>query len=90
MIKTKKTRLAVLVMSVVLVFSLLWGLLSFQDKAKLTAKAATETDITSTISLADMGTVEAENEVRTFFIQSNGANIRRKYIDERFCGILER
>ena len=75
MIKTKKTRLTIWVMSVVLVFSLLLGLLSFQDKAKLTAKAETETDITSTISLADMGTVEAENEVRTFFIQSNGANI---------------
>lgn len=75
MIKTKKTRLAVLVMSVVLAFSLLLGLLSFQDKATLTAKAATETDITKTISLADMGTVEAPDEVRTFFIQSNGANI---------------
>ena len=75
MIKTKKTRLAVLFMSIVLVFSLLLGLLSFQDKAKLTAKAATETDITSTISLADMGTVEAVDEVRTFFVQNNGANI---------------
>ena len=75
MIKTKKTRLAIWVMSVVLAFSLLLGLLSLQDKAKLTAKAATETDITSTISLADMGTVEAVDEVRTFFIQNNGANI---------------
>ena len=75
MLKIKKTRLAVLFMSVVLIFSLLLGLLSFQDKATLTAKAATETDITSTILLADMGTVEAENEVRTFFVQNNGANI---------------
>ena len=75
MIKTKKTRLAVLSMSIVLVFSLLLGLLSFQDKAKLTSKAATETDITSTISLADMGTVETVDEVRTFFIQNNGTNI---------------
>ena len=75
MIKTKKTRLAIWVMSVVLAFSLLLGLLSLQDKAKLTAKAATETDITSTISLADMGTVEAVDEVRTFFVQNNGANI---------------
>ena len=75
MLKTKKIRLAVLFMSVVLAFSLLLGLLSFQDKAKLTAKAATETDITSTLSLADMGTVEAVDEVRTFFIQNNGANI---------------
>ena len=75
MIKAKKTRLAILVMSVVLAFSLLLGLLSFQDKATLTAKAATETDITSTISLADQGTIEAPDEVRTFFIQSNGTNI---------------
>ena len=59
MIKTKETRLAVLSMSIVLVFSLLLGLLSFQGKAKLMAK----------------GTVEAVDEVRTFFIQNNGANI---------------